>query len=142
MTVLLAWTTFLLLLGIAGVHVYWAFGGVWPAKERALLPRVVAASNDTRMPPVPITLIVAALIFVAGLLPLMWTGVLPLLLPGALVALALWGLVAVFLGRGLVTYTPIGKSVFAVEPFNGLNRKYYSPLCIVLGVMILVIRIA
>ena len=85
------------------------------------------------MPPTSITLAVAMLIAGAGLLPLMWTGVLLLPLDRQLLHLALWGLVAVFLVRGLITYTPFAKSVFVEEPFKTLNRRYYSPLCIALG---------
>ena len=48
---------------IAAVHVYWAVGGAWPAKERAELPQTVVGTEDTRMPPQAITLAVAFLIF-------------------------------------------------------------------------------
>ena len=121
------------LMAIAAVHVYWAVGGVWPATVRAELPQTVVGTKDTKMPPRGVTLAVAFMIFVAALVPLVTTGLLPVTLPCALQMLALWGLILVFLVRGLVTYTPLGDRYSVVEPFRTLNRKYYSPLCVLLG---------
>ena len=91
------------------------------------------------MPPQGVTLVVAFMIFVAALVPLVWTRVLPVALPHPLQLLALWGLILVFLGRGLVTYMPLGDRYSVVEPFRTLNRKYYSPLCVLLGLCLLVV---
>jgi len=119
---------------IALVHAYWAFGGSWPASERAELPRTVVGTEDSGMPPQGITLVVACLIAVAACVPLIWVRLLPSPVPSSLVALALWGLVLIFLSRGLITYTGFAARYSTVEPFVGLNRRYYSPLCLILGI--------
>ena len=126
-----------MLMAIAAVHVYWAFGGAWPASERAELPQTVVGTQGSHMPKKAVTLAVAFMIFLAALVPLIWTRVLPVLLPQALQVLALWGLVAIFLGRGLVTYTPLADHYSTVEPFRTLDRKYYSPLCLLLGLSLM-----
>jgi hypothetical protein len=51
----------------------------------------------------------------------------------------LWALVAVFLGRGLVTYVLPGMAKKTSEPFRSLNARYFSPLCLALGVEFLVV---
>ncbi|WP_268893743.1 DUF3995 domain-containing protein [Paenibacillus puerhi] len=73
MTILLALSV-VLLLGIAGVHVYWAFGGAWGAQ--AVLP---SRPNEQPVfqPGIAVTLLVALLLFGAGLLLAVQGGFLP-----------------------------------------------------------------
>jgi hypothetical protein len=42
----------------------------------------------------------------------------------------------VFLGRGLITYTPLARRFGLVEPFATRNRQLYSPLCLIIGACI------
>lgn len=93
------------------------------------------------MPPQGVTLVVALMTFAASLIPLVWIRLLLVGLPQWLQMLALWGLILVFLGRGLITYTPIAARYSVVEPFQTLNRKYYSPLCVLLGLCLLVLAL-
>ncbi len=117
---------------IALLHLYWAFGGNWPAPDRARLPSMVVGQKGlTHMPPVAITLIVASLIFLAAMVPLLWVfglGPQPLW-QGGLAALGL-----VFLLRGAVGLTPWFQKFLGEEPFATLNRRYYSPLCLLFAV--------
>lgn len=128
---------FLALSGIAALHFYWAFGGLWPGKTpQELANTVIGSKNYARVPGASITLVVSGLIFGAGLLPLAY---LSSILPDLWTRVFLWLLVVVFIGRGLVTY--LWRPVFsdATEPFRTLNYRYYSPLCLLLGSGILAI---
>jgi hypothetical protein len=75
-------------------------------------------------------LAVALLVFAAGIIALAVAdpvaGGLGLTLLGALLAL-------VFIGRGILGYTPRWRAAFPVEPFATLDRRNYSPLCLVIG---------
>ena len=117
---------------IALLHLYWAFGGNWPATERKHLPAIVVGQKGlTQMPPAWITLTVASLIFLAAIMPLLWVlrlGPQPLW-QAALVALGL-----VFLLRGAIGLTPWFRNFLCQEPFATLNKRYYSPLCLVFAV--------
>ena len=127
---------------VAAVHVYWAFGGLWPAQDEAALARTVVGVKDLRkMPGRGVTLVVSILIAVAGILPLYVTGLLvppmtiPLpasLLKGALPAL-LGELALIFLARGTLSYVGYFQKREAEEPFLTLDKRYYAPLCLALG---------
>lgn len=133
MTLLVALLLSAALALIGAIHMYWAFGGLWPAKDEAALVRMVVGTEDVRMPGRALTLLVSLLIFAAGAIPVIKAGILPLSLPSFLINIALAVLMMVFLIRGLVSYTPLAARMHTVEPFAGLNRRYYSPLCIVIG---------
>ncbi len=124
----------LILLIVAAIHLCWAVGSTWPAKDAASLSAtVVGTPNATAMPPSGITFIVALLVAAAAIWPLLWMALIPYphWIPQTVVWLGMWCLALVFLARGLVGYLPVAGAT--VEPFHTLNRNYYSPLCIVLG---------
>jgi hypothetical protein len=45
---------------------------------------------------------------------------------------------AVFLLRGAVTYMPFWRRVAPEQPFARLDRQYYAPLCLLIGVGLLI----
>jgi len=123
-----------ILLMVAALHFYWAVGGFWPGHDEASLTRtVIGATNMSTMPPRWLTIAVSLCIFAAALFPLMWSELMPDLLPGSLLGLGMWVLVLVFIGRGIAGYLPFFHKSNAAEPFATLNRKYFSPLCLMLG---------
>ncbi|MEE9388794.1 MAG: DUF3995 domain-containing protein [Paracoccaceae bacterium] len=127
---------FVVLACVSGLHVYWGQGGLWPAKSEAeLVKTVVGSPKFDRLPPAVITYGVAVLIFAAALMPGLH---LMQVFPDALSRAALWVLVVVFLGRGAVTYCVPPVFNGATEPFRSLNIRYFSPLCLMLGVGYLV----
>ena len=132
MNMLVGSLTFLPLLMIAFAHLLWALGFTWPIRNEALLVKaVVGTPGATKMPSRWLTLLFALLILAAGIVALsiadhdsggvLWTIV------GALLAL-------VFLGRGIAGYTPRWRTAHSAEPFASLDRKFYSPLCLWIGV--------
>ncbi|MGH1540330.1 MAG: DUF3995 domain-containing protein [Arenicella sp.] len=142
MSIILAYLIFTVLSMVAAIHVYWAFGGCWPARNQSDLSRTVIGTEHKEMPSTSLTLLVAGMIFSAGTVPLIWTEVLIIPIDRQLQAIVIILLAAIFLLRGLVTYTPIGAKYSAVEPFMTLNRRYYSPLCLMIGVGLILIKYA
>ncbi|MCF6320200.1 MAG: DUF3995 domain-containing protein [Rhizobiaceae bacterium] len=124
----------LVLFVIAALHLYWALGGLWPGIDKASLTRtVIGATNMSTMPPAWLTVAVSACIFAASLFPLMWENLMPDLLPKVILLLGMWVLSLVFIGRGIAGYQPFFRKSNSEEPFASLNRKYFSPLCLLLG---------
>ena len=122
---------FIPLLAAFFAHFLWAVGSTWPAKNEELLAHtVIGDAGRTRMPPRPVTALIAFAILAAGLVALSLADPEPgtaMLILGAIMAL-------VFLGRGAVGYTRFWAKRASAEPFRTLDRKFYSPLCLALGV--------
>ncbi|MGR3466856.1 MAG: DUF3995 domain-containing protein, partial [Shimia sp.] len=109
----------------------WALRIWWPIREEAALARaVVGTEGITRMPgPAWTWPVVAALIAAAA-----W----PYLPPSALKDLGLAALILVFIGRGLVAYTPFWERLAPEEPFRSNDRIFYAPLCLGIGLSYLI----
>lgn len=142
MSQIIALMLFVTLSCVAVLHVYWALGGLWPARTEAALARtVVGVKGLQKMPGTALTLVVSVLIAVAAGLPLYFTGLLDLpisvSLPAIVIetapAVVLGGLAVLFLGRGTLSYTGYFQKMEAEEPFVTLDRRYYAPLCLALG---------
>ena len=118
--------TFVLLV-IAALHLLWAIGYWLPIADEAALARaVVGAKGVDKMPgAVPCAMVVVALLF--AMMCLWWP-------PSALRSLALGAIGAVFLARGVVAYTAFWRRLTPAEPFATLDRRYYGPLCLVIGI--------
>ncbi|HFQ15114.1 MAG TPA: DUF3995 domain-containing protein [Rhodobacteraceae bacterium] len=113
------------------LHLFWAFGGLWPARSEPELVRMVIGSRSAAMPPKGVTLAVAVLIGLAGFWPLVMTGRGGLPVPAGICAFGGWGLAAVFLLRAGLGYWP---GLWAAElPFYRLNRRYFSPAILAIG---------
>ncbi len=120
---------------LAALHAAWAFGSVWPCKDEFELARTVAGFREVdAMPPRIASAAVAILLSVLALLPLSLAGVL-VSPPEWRSALDLVGSVVatILLFRGAIGYLPAWRRLTPVEPFAALDRVYYSPLCLILG---------
>ncbi|MEP4770420.1 MAG: DUF3995 domain-containing protein [Roseibium sp.] len=140
----LACTLFGILTLVSGVHLYWGFGGLWPAKSELELARTVVGANGIEtMPSAPLTIVVAVLIFAAGVFPVASANLLPMptFIPSVLVFFGMIALTAIFLLRGLIGFTPYFAKMNAEEPFRTLDRKYFSPLCLIIGIGFLALTI-
>jgi hypothetical protein len=136
LAVLLAGTLF----ALAGIHLYWAFGGRWPGNDEAsLVAQVVGRTRGMRAPGLVASLAVALALAAGGLL------VAATLLPPTpwdrLAWLGRWGLGAVFLGRGLATYVPPIFRYAEGTPFAALNRRAYGPLCLAIALGLLILQL-
>lgn len=137
MNMLVGSLTFLPLFTVAFAHYLWAFGNTWPIRNEALLAQtVVGRPGVTRMPNRLVTFLVATALIAAGLVALSLAdpvaGGQGLTLLGVLLAL-------LFIGRGVLGYTPGWRARFPAEPFASLDRKNYSPLCFWIGAGFLIL---
>lgn len=122
--------TFIPLLAISLAHLIWALGGTYPARSPDLLAKtVMGMPGRTKVPRLPSAAIAIA-IFAAGLVALSLAD------PDAGTSLITLGgaLALVFLGRGAIGYTKAWRERTPIEPFRTMDRKFYSPLCLALGV--------
>ncbi len=120
-----------ILLFAAGFHAYWALGG-----RRGYDVAIPQFADGRRVfePSAQGTLVVAALIAVAGLYCLVAGGLLALPLPASLLRAGTALLAAVFLVRALGWFEFAGwfKRV-RTTPFAKFDTWVYCPLCLVLG---------
>ena len=129
--------TFVPLLMVAVAHLLWSVGRTWPIRNEALLAQtVVGLPGITRMPNRLLSFAVALLLFAAGTIALALadhdSGGWWLTLLGLAAA-------AVFIGRGILAYTPGWRARFPTEPFATLDRKNYAPLCFWIGAGFLIL---
>lgn len=124
---------------LAGVHLYWAFGGRWPGHDEAsLVEHVVGRTRDMKAPS-PLACVAVALALMAGgglVLASVWppTPLEPWLDAGR------WALFAVFAARGAATYVPRIFRYAEGTPFWRLNRRAYGPLCLAIALGICAIQ--
>ena len=70
----------------------------------------------------------------AGLFPLISVYAPDDILPFNLIAYGMVILALIFIGRGIASFSGLFKKMQAKEPFVTLDRKYYGPLCLLIGV--------
>jgi hypothetical protein len=123
------------LLLLSSFHVYWGYGGAWPARSRTELgSMVVGATRGRAMPSLRASLVVAGLLLTAAAL-VAWSGFVPSAPWVPRVGSA--GVLVVLTARGIVGFAdgwlrPATRS----QPFFRLNRLVYSPLCLALAGLI------
>ncbi len=126
------------LLAVSGIHMAWAFGSTFPAVNERTLARTVAGFRGLeKMPPRSASAFVSFATFVSALWPYVMSGQVQFGLPVWFVTLGGVALTLVFLGRGVVGFTPWFKNLAPEQPFARLNQLYYSPFCMALGLSFL-----
>ncbi|WP_428542184.1 DUF3995 domain-containing protein [Profundibacter sp.] len=122
---LVAALIFVVLTMTALLHIAWAFGVTWPAKdEQALVNAVLGVEGASKLPPLGLTLVVAGGMIAAGIIALWGAGVVSMPFPDWIRSAGLAVLAAIFLLRGVVTYLPFPMP--ASQPFYRLNRLFSS----------------
>jgi hypothetical protein len=129
--------TFLPLMLLAFAHLLWALGTNWPISSEALLAQtVIGRTGITRMPNRLLILAVAIVLFAVAVIAMGLSGH----DDGGRIRTVLGALCAiVFIGRGIVGYTPGWRARFSAEPFATLDRKNYSPLSLWIGAGFLIL---
>ena len=137
MSTIIAILVFLPLLTVGLAHLFWALGTTWPIRDEALLAQtVVGRPGITRMPNRLITAFVALLLFASSAIAIGLADP----AEGGVSRTVLGTLLAViFLGRGVLGYTPGWRARHPSEPFATLDRKNYSPLCLWIGAGFLIL---
>lgn len=142
MTTLAISTTVILLL-IAFVHGLWGLRVWWPVSdEQALARTVVGAPDITKMPSAVACFAVTVALLIACVLTLMIGDVINIAwLPDWMTALGGFGATTVFLGRGVVGFLPFWARITPEQPFRRNDTLVYSPLCIAIGLAMLVLSV-
>lgn len=132
---LLAVLIAVVLLVLAALHMVWGLRIWWPLdNERALARAVVGAKDIEKMPSSLACFLVTGALAAIALLALMLGGLVSLpVLPNWLLLLAGLGSAAVMVLRGLAGFAPFWARMAPEEPFRTYDRRYYSPLCLLLG---------
>jgi hypothetical protein len=119
---------------VSVLHFVWAARIWWPIPDEVGLVRAVAGFRDVEeMPSVAACAGVGVLLFLVAVL--VGTAIVQPN-PGTIINGLLLGAGIVFIGRGGIGLTPFWARITPEQPFRRLDRVFYSPLCLVLGVLI------
>lgn len=123
----------LVFLVLAGIHVYWFFGGTWQAMEA--IPTNIKGEAMLKPSPLSFWVVIFGLLFF-GFLAFQKTGVSPISLPSWLANYGLKVVGFIFLLRAVGDFNYVGffkkvnETVFAQQ-----DSQYYIPLCITISLM-------
>ncbi len=122
------------LISIAGIHLYWAFGGSW-ATDSVLPTKENDDLQSSIKPPFYLTIFVAIVLLGMGLVFGQKTGIFSIaLFSDDLLWYSLGVIGVIFLIRAIGEFKYVGlfKSVQSTK-FAEKDTKYYSPLCLFLA---------
>lgn len=139
MTILFALILCTIFVFLSGLHVYWALGGTKGIST--VIPSTKTGKNSFT-PSRVATLSVASALFIAALLPLLQVGLLSSPLPDWIARAGVWLIALVFLFRALGDFRYVGffkrvrGTVFAYR-----DTRFYSPLCLFLALLAMLISV-
>jgi len=123
---------------IAALHFLWGLGVYWPAGDETSLARAVVGAKDiARMPSFLACSVVSICLLIGMMIVLRLGGVMKIkFIPLWLFKLVGMGMALVFLSRGIVGFLPFWAEMTPEEPFRTFDKRYYSPLCLALGLAV------
>jgi hypothetical protein len=134
-----AWILIAILCLLAALHLYWGFGGFWPARnEQELVGLVSGKTADIRMPSI-LECATVSLMMMAGASVLLlrhvgfWDW-----LPSWVLTAGHFVMTIAFLARGCITYFTALTQYAIGTPFYGLDRLYYAPFCLGMGCFLII----
>jgi len=137
MLTLLSVFLFLIFLCLGSIHFYWAKGGRWGSRYALPTdPNGKAMLKPSKMS----TVIVGMGLTSFGIFYLIFSGILPIPLPHWLLTYSSWIIPIIFLLRAIGEFKYVGffKKVKGTA-FAIMDRKLFSPLCLAIGGMGLLI---
>ncbi|MER9053585.1 DUF3995 domain-containing protein [Mesorhizobium sp. M0910] len=140
--IVLAFAVSLVLLLITALHVYWGIGGIWPGRDAASCARAVICFHGVDEMPAPFaSFAVAACLGLATLWPMALEGIFATPFPKAGLAATSLLIALVFLARGIAGFTPWWRRLTPEQPFARLDLRYYSPLCLLIGLAFAILAV-
>jgi glucan phosphoethanolaminetransferase (alkaline phosphatase superfamily) len=136
--IIITFILFLIFITLSALHFYWGFGGKWgsravvPTKENGIpvfVPRTIS------------TFVVAVGLLCFGLFYLINYGFVEMSFPIWLDKTGFWIIASIFILRAIGDFNYVGffkkhkSSKFAIN-----DTKYYSPLCLLIGILTLVLE--
>ncbi|MFM7021758.1 MAG: DUF3995 domain-containing protein [Flavobacteriales bacterium] len=139
MILILGVLLFIIFTLLSGLHFYWGFGGRWggeasvPTKEngeKALMPKPVDC------------FVVALALWAFGFFVMVKIEMFEMSLPKWMLYNLLWFISALFIIRAIGDFKYIGffKKIKTTR-FGVMDTKYYSPLCLLIGIFGILIQI-
>jgi hypothetical protein len=138
MKILIASFLSVIFISLAAIHIYWGFGG--KSGSAASVP--TKGNNKPVIKPRAIDCFVVAIALLSfGIFVLIKAGIILLHIPNWLLNNGLWAIAAIFLLRAIGEFKYVGffKKI-KTTPFGQLDTKYYSPLCLVIGGLAIVLE--
>lgn len=114
---------------VSALYFQWSRGSHWPEASEEALARAVVGDGRRHMPSRLVCLAASFVLAMVAVWPLCVMGG-ATDLPVAQTSVVIGGM---FVGRGLAGYVPRWRALFSDEPFATRDRRFYSPLCIVVG---------
>ncbi len=130
---------FIVFLFLSGIHIYWGFGGRWgrdtavPSNEK----------NEIVLKPKAIDCFIVGLALLGfGLFVLVKVELLNMLLPLWMTDYLLWIISLIFVLRATGDFKYVGffKKIKNTD-FGVLDTKYFSPLCLLIGILGVIIEL-
>jgi glucan phosphoethanolaminetransferase (alkaline phosphatase superfamily) len=139
MTTLISIVLIIIFAFLSAIHFYWLIGGrrsgqaVIPTKDNTTMPK---------MPGVIPTLIVAFGLLAIGLFISYKAGFFYIPIPTFLDKYGLWVIAGIFILRAIGEFNYVGffKKIKHTK-FGRNDTKYYSPLCLIIGILIIIVAI-
>lgn len=142
MTTIIAILLITIFLFLSGLHVYWGFGGQWG--NGAVIP-TKNENVKVMMPGIVPTFIVALGLLGFGLVVSMNVVELDFKLPVWLDVVnkyGLWLIASIFILRAIGEFNYVGFfKKYKQTKFGQNDTKYYSPLCLTIGVLTLILEL-
>jgi hypothetical protein len=129
MRALLAFILFAVVFALSWIHFQWSRGRYWPEQSEEALARAVVGDGRRRMPSRFACLAVSVALAAVALWPLcVMDRASELSMRQVSMVIA-----GTFVARGIAGYTPRWRGYFYDEPFATRDKRYYSPLCLLIG---------
>ena len=145
MVTILALILFLIFTVLGGFHFYWLFGGIWGLENA--IPTKGDKPNTLSIPKFA-TLIVALVLVSFGLIYLMESGLINLKTPipktfEKILSYGTWIIPSIFILRAIGDFNYVGffKKI-KTTTFGRSDSKLFSPLCLTIGLMGMLILLA
>lgn len=141
--IVLAFALSAILLLVTAAHVYWAIGGIWPGTDSASCARAVVGFRGVdAMPSSFACFAVAACLGLVTLWPPALEGVFATPFDKAGLAATAMMIGLAFLVRGILGFTPWWRNIAPEQPFARLDRRFYSPLCLLIAAGFVVLALS
>ena len=131
---------FIVFLAIAILHFYWGLGGKWKINEA--VPATQSGKKVLRPGPLACFVVAIGLMSFA-IFVLIRANILVIFLPHWIWASGPWIIAAIFILRAIGDFKYIGffKKI-KQTPFGKNDSKFYSPLCLIIGILCVLLAIS
>jgi hypothetical protein len=139
MKIPIAFLLSLIFIFLSAIHIYWGFDG--KSGSSASIP--TTSNNKPVIKPGAIDCFVVAIALLCfSIFVLIKAGVILFALPNWLLNYGLWAITAIFLLRAIGEFKYVGffKKIKTTQ-FGQLDTKYYSPLCLIIGVLSIILEL-